>query len=912
MRCRKSLVVVVVIFIVFGLRAETIHVFTFQDASNRVQFGVDMLSKDLKSAGYSVGNSVPKVQLKNEKYIIVIEKKDPALKRILGQYKFQLPDTLKKEGFFIGTQKNTTLICGADGNGAIYGCREIIDRLHNSKKLTLPVSITDEPEMVMRGTCIGVQKPTYLPGRTVYEYPYTPETFPWFYDKNQWIEYLDMLVANRMNSLYLWNGHPFSSLVKLKDYPFAVEVDEETFKKNEEIYSFLTKEADKRGIFVIQMFYNIIVSKPFAEHYGILTQDRNRPITPLISDYTRKSIAAFVEKYPNIGFLITLGEAMDTYEDDVKWFTETIIPGVKDGLKALGRNDEPPIILRAHDTDAKMDIAAAKPLYKNLYTMNKYTGESLTTYEPGGPWSKTDRDLSQLGTVHISNIHILANLEPWRYSSPLFIQKTVNAMHTAKGANGLHLYPQASFWDYPYTADKLADGNRLKQIDRDWMWYKTWARYAWNCHRDRITEIDYWNGQLGDYYGIANTEARKIQTAYDESGEIAPKLLRRFGITEGNRQTLLLGMFMSQLVNPYKYKIYPGFYESCGPEGEKLIEFVEKEWKHQPHVGELPLDIIAQVVAHGDKAIAAIDSVEGKATKNTAEFERLRNDMHCYREFAYFFENKVKAAKLVLDYQWGKDIKNLDNAAIFLQQSLMHYSKLVELTKNSYWYANSMQTSQRRIPIGGDDGKNKTWEELLVHYKKEFSNFQNNLTLLKSKQNTGAHLPAVISALPSANVKLGGDFKTVKLVAGISLYTDMESDVEEIAPELIGLNALLLNSAEQTSIGTTLEFENTEPVKLLVGFFRDDQRKYAKAPTLETDAAANLYGQADPLLLNALKVDDLPAINVHAYSFKAGKNKLLLPKGYCLILGFTNANLSLRNAGLAGSGDEETMDWMFY
>ena len=912
MRCRKSLVVVVVIFIVFGLRAETIHVFTFQDASNRVQFGVDMLSKDLKSAGYSVGNSVPKVQLKNEKYIIVIEKKDPALKRILRQYKFQLPDTLKKEGFFIGTQKNTTLICGADGNGAIYGCREIIDRLHNSKKLTLPVSITDEPEMVMRGTCIGVQKPTYLPGRTVYEYPYTPETFPWFYDKNQWIEYLDMLVANRMNSLYLWNGHPFSSLVKLKDYPFAVEVDEETFKKNEEIYSFLTKEADKRGIFVIQMFYNIIVSKPFAEHYGILTQDRNRPITPLISDYTRKSIAAFVEKYPNIGFLITLGEAMDTYEDDVKWFTETIIPGVKDGLKALGRNDEPPIILRAHDTDAKMDIAAAKPLYKNLYTMNKYTGESLTTYEPGGPWSKTDRDLSQLGTVHISNIHILANLEPWRYSSPLFIQKTVNAMHTAKGANGLHLYPQASFWDYPYTADKLADGNRLKQIDRDWMWYKTWARYAWNCHRDRITEIDYWNGQLGDYYGIANTEARKIQTAYDESGEIAPKLLRRFGITEGNRQTLLLGMFMSQLVNPYKYKIYPGFYESCGPEGEKLIEFVEKEWKHQPHVGELPLDIIAQVVAHGDKAIAAIDSVEGKATKNTAEFERLRNDMHCYREFAYFFENKVKAAKLVLDYQWGKDITNLDNAAIFLQQSLMHYSKLVELTKNSYWYANSMQTSQRRIPIGGDDGKNKTWEELLVHYKKEFSNFQNNLTLLKSKQNTGAHLPAVISALPSANVKLGGDFKTVKLVAGISLYTDMESDVEEIAPELIGLNALLLNSAEQTSIGTTLEFENTEPVKLLVGFFRDDQRKYAKAPTLETDAAANLYGQADPLLLNALKVDDLPAINVHAYSFKAGKNKLLLPKGYCLILGFTNANLSLRNAGLAGSGDEETMDWMFY
>ena len=152
--------------------------------------------------------------------------------------------------------------------------------------------------MVMRGTCIGLQKTVYLPGHGVYEYPYTPENFPWFYDKQEWVKYLDMMVENKYNSLYLWNGHPFASLVKLKDYPFALEVDEETFKKNEEIFSFLTHEADRRGIWVIQMFYNIILSKPFADHYGLKTQDRHRPITPLISDYTRKSIAAFIEHYP--------------------------------------------------------------------------------------------------------------------------------------------------------------------------------------------------------------------------------------------------------------------------------------------------------------------------------------------------------------------------------------------------------------------------------------------------------------------------------------------------------------------------------------------------------------------------------------------------------------------------------------
>ena len=118
----------------------------------------------------------------------------------------------------------------------------------------------------------------------------------------------------------------------------------------------------------------------------------------------------------------------------------------------------------------------------------------------------------------------------------------------------------------------MPDGKREYQLDRDWIWYKTWGRYAWNCHRDRSSEVEYWDKQLGDFYGTTPAEAGDILEAYEQSGEIAPKLLRRFGITEGNRQTLLLGMFMSQLVNPYKYTIYPGFYESCGPEGEKLIE----------------------------------------------------------------------------------------------------------------------------------------------------------------------------------------------------------------------------------------------------------------------------------------------------------------------------------------------------
>jgi hypothetical protein len=351
-------------------KSKKVTIVTLSKHHARISYGVQKLIQALQHAGYSVTEQTYKGAMPSGSAIVIGLLTDAPVKKFAAAANSQP----RKEGFIISDSglKNKLLIAGADNSGALYGCLELADRINLNNKLPVNINLHDQPEMVLRGTCIGVQKPALLPGRGTYEYPYTPQNFPWFYDKALWIRYLDSLAHNRMNSLYLWNGHPFASLVRVKEYPYAFEVDDATFKKNEEIYSFLAEEADKRGIWLIQGFYNIIVSKPFAEKNNLKTQDRNRHIVPVIADYTRKSIAAFVQKYPHVGLLITLGEAMEgAGQDDIDWFTQTIIPGVKDGLKALGRTDEPPIVLRAHDTDAPTVMKYAKPLYHNLYTMAK-------------------------------------------------------------------------------------------------------------------------------------------------------------------------------------------------------------------------------------------------------------------------------------------------------------------------------------------------------------------------------------------------------------------------------------------------------------------------------------------------------------------------------------------------------------
>ncbi|MDR1883350.1 MAG: glycoside hydrolase family 20 zincin-like fold domain-containing protein [Prevotella sp.] len=872
---------------------EKVLIVTDRNPSNRAVYGAEKLKQALSDARYDVE----------------ISSADGNMDICIVYVSENKMDSLPEEGYSIVSENKNIRITGNDASGAMYGCMELISKIKEEERIPAAINVIDRPEMALRGTCVGMQKPYYLPGRTVYEYPYTEETFPWFYDKALWIEYLDMLAANRMNSLYLWNGHPFASLVKLKDYPYAVEVDDETFGKNEEMFAFLVREADKRGIWVIQMFYNIIVSKPFAGRHGIKTQDRSRPITPLLSDYTRKSVAAFIEKYPNAGLLVCLGEAMDTYTDDVEWFTKTIIPGVRDGLRALNRTDEPPVVLRAHDTDCKTVMEAALPLYKNLYTMHKYNGESLTTYEPRGSWSKTHADLSRLGSVHISNVHILANLEPFRYGSPDFIQKSVKAMHKVHGANALHLYPQASYWDWPYTADKTEP--RLREMDRDRIWYQAWGRYAWNVNRGRNDEIKYWTRQLGDMYGCGE-EGRNILEAYEQSGEIAPKLLRKFGITEGNRQTLLLGMFLSQLVNPAKWKVYPGFHESCGPEGEMLVEYMNKEWNGRPHTGETPPQLISEATAHGDAAVKAINAASVKVTKNKEEFSRLKNDMYCYQAYANFFSEKVKAAMLILRYTHSNDVSDLERSLPHVEKSLEYYRQLVDLTKDAYLYANSMQTAQRRIPVGGDDGKNKTWGELFVHYQAELASLKKNVEFLKKHGNTADR---TIEVLKPAQVTL--EDKSISSYAignGEKVFEDKDFVINGFAEELKNMRPLRFSQDRQAETGTSITFESKEPVSVLVGYLNTERKEYAKAPALETDAGANEYGQGDVKIVNALDISGRASVNIHTYTFVAGKHTLNLGKGALTILGFINANQKInpRNAGFGGEDASGKIDWLFY
>ena len=136
------------------------------------------------------------------------------------------PGDLNGETYRSVLEGNRLRITGSGPAGILYGSGEAARRILDSRPaetgteslVGIPgFDILESPRMHLRGVGLLLMK------LGTYNYPITPEEFPFFYDRELWIDYLDFLERNRYNYIAFWNGHPFSYFAHLSDYPEAQE-----------------------------------------------------------------------------------------------------------------------------------------------------------------------------------------------------------------------------------------------------------------------------------------------------------------------------------------------------------------------------------------------------------------------------------------------------------------------------------------------------------------------------------------------------------------------------------------------------------------------------------------------------------------------------------------------------------------
>ncbi len=594
--------------------------------------------------------------------------------------------------------------------------------------------------------------------------------------------------------------------------------------------------------------------------------------------------------------MMTLGEALSP-QYGAEWITQAIIPGVKDGLKELGITTEPPIVVRAHATDIDAVMKAALPLYSNIDTMFKWTGESLTWTNVRGPVLDRFKMLAENSNVAIANVHLLSNLEPFRWGDPDFIRQALTNFQRI-GIGGLHVYP-LRYWDWPWAGDNTSP--LLEQTDRDWIWFAAWGRYAWNPNRDPEKEHAYWAARFAERFGTTDAGEKLLQ-AYTLAGPCQPRLLPRIGITEGNRQALTLGMTMPQLIDAARFNPAVTLWTGDAPDGERLNDYVEEEVKHEPHHGETPIGVSDEAVEASRQALEAAQAAAPFVTRDKAEYERIVDDMSAIHLLMLFYNAKVKAAEQVLLYGYDHDVAHLRQAEGLLAESVDRFKELTNLAGPAYRTATSMETTQRQIPFRGGMNQFPNWQQRLPMYEKELATFRERLAQLGScapieQSKTAVTLPQVSFTLrPEA-----GEAFTVQ--KGANLFAESTTVITDLAPELAGMKGIRISPAA----GGTLHFDLAQDAQILVGFV-GNASKNSSVLDPETE-------QWNPLLLNAIDAPKIPAMAVWAKPLPAGANELDLGKGQYVVLGFIPADLHVAphvNFALSGdAGNPPNLDWLF-
>ena len=467
--------------------AETGAVITAPDASPRELYAASILNDAVARAN---------VRLPEGSRVLV----GTLASSLFGDAASFPPNT--SEAFRLMRSGRNWWVVGSDPSGALYGCLELARRIEENHRLPEQIDVTDRPALKIRGTNLFWMK------QGDYDWPVTPENFPWFFDKALMLRYLDELVKNRYNTIFFWNGHPFPYFLPLAKYPEARVLNDHELKRNIDQLQWFTREADRRGIWTVFHFYNIHVSPPFAKAHepeGVHLQ--NPASTPLLEAYTRYCIREFVNSYPSVGLMLTAGEALHVKSEE--WVRDAVIAGIRETGK------HPPLIVRQWTIDPYRYREVIKPNYDQLYTMMKHNTEMIVSPYPD-PRNAT---WISFGQNHIINVHENGDIKPFRWGSPVFIQQMVQ-IWTSMGVAGMHLYPAVS-WDWPLALDRAEP--RLSTIDRDRIWLEEFGRYAWNPKRPAAGEERFWKERLAQRFGNS-AAGSAVYNYYVKTGPIMPTL----------------------------------------------------------------------------------------------------------------------------------------------------------------------------------------------------------------------------------------------------------------------------------------------------------------------------------------------------------------------------------------------------
>jgi hypothetical protein len=617
------------------------------------------------------------------------------------KYKIELKIDSKafgKESYGLVISKNQITITGGDRNGLIYGTLGLIEDIKNKILPSKLNNRTEKPQFPFRAIKYDLPWDTYRHSLALDLHAETCK------DLKYWEKFLDMMAENRFNALTLWNLHPYTFMIKPKNYPEACPYSEAEMKDWKRLFDGIFNMAEERGIDTYIFPFNIFVSPEFAKAHNVLMDNLEHnhisssmaDTSMLIKKYTRECVTQMFQEYPQLdGMGITHGEAMGgmTPQEREDWLHQTIVLGMGDvgrKLKLVHRiplsanknsggstSKEAEVTTRKLiEDDAKLDFLE-KPIWADLkYNWSHAHSTPKLIKVHGGKLYDTyfnpiPEDYKVTWTARNEDFFCL------RWGVPDFVRSHI-AENSKAYVGGYFLGSETYIPAKDYFTKQPEGTDWTYAFERQWLFYKIWGRLLYNPNtKDEVFAAEFTrrfdkSGQnLLEAYSLAGKTPLMLASSYDFGWDFTlySEGFLSLNSKTGNVDYISVDRQINQPV--------------LDPSYVSVKDYVEKTLQNQSFTQDkiTPLKFADSLKINCLKALELVKNID--ATKNqTLKYEVA--DVKIWANLGLYYAEKTKGSLALQMFRKNAENRYKQEAIKFLENALAYWDEVIKISSPLY------------------------------------------------------------------------------------------------------------------------------------------------------------------------------------------------------------------------------------
>lgn len=603
------------------------------------------------------------------------------------------------EAFSIRRKGRTFRVVGGDARGLIYGALALREQLLDGVGLDAVADSAAKPALPFRGIKFNTPWDSYRPSSAIDQHYDTVR------DLKFWERFLDMMVENRFNALSLWSLHPFTYMIRPKNFPEASRWTPAQFAEWQHLYHEIFRMAKERGLDTYVVFWSIFVSEEFAKAHGITTKNFyphyyvDGDTSDATKRYLRESVTQMLEEYPDLdGIGVSHGEGMGgmTPLQRQQFVDEVFIAG------ALAAKRSRPVKL-IHRVPFSSGLTSGPGVSADVEKITRDAMEKLGDQFEGPIWVEMKFNWShghstpqlvkvhggKLGTTYFdplpSNYRIVWQVRnedffALRWGVPGFIRE-----HIAQNAadDGRHDYVGGYFigsetyipaLDY-FTAAKQRV-NWKYAFERQWLFYELWGRLLYDpATPDSVFEADFVRRYgapaqpLLEAYSLASDTQLRLASLFDSRWDFT--LYSEGFLALQGEETHYIGVDL--LINQ----------PTMDPSYVSVTDYVKARRAGESFADDrmTPPKLADALERDCRAALALVESID---TRGNASLMYEVADVRTWSHLGLHLAEKLRGAVALQEFRAGGDAQLKQQAVARLRKALAEWDQVVRITRPIY------------------------------------------------------------------------------------------------------------------------------------------------------------------------------------------------------------------------------------